>query len=614
MGQMLRLVRTPWLRILPLAAGSACGGGGDACSATDPGCDSLAAPSHLAAVVVSVSEIALTWRDNATGEGGFELERAASPTTPFALVAAPGPNTTTYRDLTVTAATGYSYRVRAINASARSAYSQAVSTATPEARVIVENLSDVLNGDVASPVRLAASPGPDGISLREAISAVSTSTVPYEITFAAALLGGTLEVLTPLPYLKARGTRLLGLRTSSGTPGITISAGPSPARATITVAASDVAVSFLRFTNLRVFGAIVVLVGPTRGGEAGPPEITNVRIEDNDFDNAGIATEGGGVGIGSNPGSAGTSVRGVTVARNRFHHFKGDAPAVGLHASGMQPSIEGVDIVDNVFVACSFSINVVTIGAAQAAIRDIRIVRNTFLNAELNAISLEHNGTEALGGTITRVLVSGNRFAGAPAGVQALVMWGGLKGGRNNIVSSVWFHNNIVERHGQGVHLIGGMGNSRDNRVENVQLANNTFYRTDRAVSAQANAGTEDIGNTIAGLDVRNSIFWSTAEADFWNEVTPAHVSLSITSAPAFLGSNGNFSADPLFTAPAMGDFRLQAGSPAIDKGTTAFAPVLDMFCRPRVGAPDLGALEFGSVQSICSASLPGFPANLRGH
>jgi hypothetical protein len=232
------------------------------------------------------------------------------------------------------------------------------------------------------------------------------------------------------------------------------------------------------------------------------------------------------------------------------------------------------------------------------------------LDAE-SAITIESNGQAVTGGTMARILVTGNRFSAARGDFQALVMWGGLNGAKGNTVSSVWFHNNIVERYAGGVFVLGGYGGARDNRVENVQIANSTFYRTDKPVSVQTNATADDSGNTVAGIDVRNSIFWNNPNKDFWNEMTPDLVSFSITTHPGYTGGNGNFSGDPVLAAPETGDFRLQAGSPAIDRGTAALAPSFDMFCRPRVGPPDLGALEFGSSQSACSTALPGFPVSL---
>jgi hypothetical protein len=56
-----------------------------------------------------------------------------------------------------------------------------------------------------------------------------------------------------------------------------------------------------------------------------------------------------------------------------------------------------------------------------------------------------------------------------------------------------------------------------------------------------------------------------------------------------------NLYGDPLFVSPAWGtegDYHLQAGSPAIDVGTTEGAPTVDLEGSPRDAEPDLGAYE----------------------
>ncbi|KUK13082.1 MAG: Parallel beta-helix repeat, partial [bacterium 42_11] len=61
------------------------------------------------------------------------------------------------------------------------------------------------------------------------------------------------------------------------------------------------------------------------------------------------------------------------------------------------------------------------------------------------------------------------------------------------------------------------------------------------------------------------------------------------------LGS-GNIYGDPLFVNPAWGtegDYHLQAGSPAINAGTTQDAPTVDLENKPRDAQPDIGAYEF---------------------
>jgi hypothetical protein len=52
---------------------------------------------------------------------------------------------------------------------------------------------------------------------------------------------------------------------------------------------------------------------------------------------------------------------------------------------------------------------------------------------------------------------------------------------------------------------------------------------------------------------------------------------------------------DPLVVDAELSTFdgHLQAGSPAIDRGTPAGAPPFDLEGNPRVGPPDIGAFEF---------------------
>ena len=80
-------------------------------------------------------QVSLTWRDNATNETGFVVERCTGAgCTNFAQIAAPGPRNNTgnvtYVDTTVTAGNTYLYRVAAVNAAGPSRYTY-VTLATP---------------------------------------------------------------------------------------------------------------------------------------------------------------------------------------------------------------------------------------------------------------------------------------------------------------------------------------------------------------------------------------------------------------------------------------------------------------------------------------------------
>jgi hypothetical protein len=61
--------------------------------------------------------------------------------------------------------------------------------------------------------------------------------------------------------------------------------------------------------------------------------------------------------------------------------------------------------------------------------------------------------------------------------------------------------------------------------------------------------------------------------------------------------ATGTIGGDPKFVSynpTATGDYRLQSGSPAINKGLAASAPTTDILgvARPKGGAVDLGAYE----------------------
>jgi endoglucanase len=97
-----------------------------------PGAASLNAPSGLAATAASSSEVNLTWSDNATSEGGFELDRATNSAFTSGLVTATLSANTISRTITgLTAATTYYFRVRAVTSVGASEYSGTASVTTP---------------------------------------------------------------------------------------------------------------------------------------------------------------------------------------------------------------------------------------------------------------------------------------------------------------------------------------------------------------------------------------------------------------------------------------------------------------------------------------------------
>lgn len=90
-------------------------------------------PRDLAAVAVSSSSIALTWRDTSRREIGFEIERATGATGVFVPVATVVKNTTAWTSTGLVAGTTYRYRVRTVGRRATSAWSNVAAATTPPA-------------------------------------------------------------------------------------------------------------------------------------------------------------------------------------------------------------------------------------------------------------------------------------------------------------------------------------------------------------------------------------------------------------------------------------------------------------------------------------------------
>ena len=104
-------------------------------SATNGPATPPSSPTALAAAALSNSQISLSWTDNSADEDGFKIERKTGANGMYAQVATVGVNATGYTDSAgLSASTLYYYRVRAVNPSGDSGYSNeasATSSASP---------------------------------------------------------------------------------------------------------------------------------------------------------------------------------------------------------------------------------------------------------------------------------------------------------------------------------------------------------------------------------------------------------------------------------------------------------------------------------------------------
>lgn len=80
------------------------------------------APSNLNASAINDTQVNLSWKDNSSNEGGFEIQRKKAGGT-FSTIASVGGDVTSYKDKNVSGETTYYYQVRAYNAGGNSAFS-----------------------------------------------------------------------------------------------------------------------------------------------------------------------------------------------------------------------------------------------------------------------------------------------------------------------------------------------------------------------------------------------------------------------------------------------------------------------------------------------------------
>lgn len=153
----------------------------------------------------------------------------------------------------------------------------------------------------------------------------------------------------------------------------------------------------------------------------------------------------------------------------------------------------------------------------------------------------------------------------------------------NNVVSESWYGPLSVSDHGH-----------------HIRVANNIFYRNGQ--SAWSTAQGSNGGTQLTDETCFEGSFWdyNLYHPDFtWPVKNPTYDAHSL------------FGPDPQFATPEASDFRLSAGSPAIDAGCSwgDFNYDLEGHFRPHGLAWDMGAYEYNSNYAPPSGEIEPIPA-----
>lgn len=286
------------------------------------------------------------------------------------------------------------------------------------ADVIVDTVSDIVDGDVSSPRALIANPGPNGISLREAIQATNNAPGPHTIGFADTLAGQTIALNSPL-FVTRDGVTLTGLPGPDGQPSIVLDGRGMTiglcCRAILFIHASDFSLTRLKITGVTNVG-IVIRAGETMFPPSAPQQVKNIRIEHNIFDNSGV--DGGlpaAIRVWMDPegGSVGATIANVRIAHNTFRHYTDSG--IIVNSEGTACTIRDLVIQANTFDDIWAQLELASNRGSGNRIIGSRIIGNRFLNGTV-PILVGHigydRGLPTSENLIADTMIRGNVFSG----------------------------------------------------------------------------------------------------------------------------------------------------------------------------------------------------------
>lgn len=367
--------------------------------------------------------------------------------------------------------------------------------ASGEVTIVVTSSSDALNGDTSNSSALQASPGPDGISLREAIQATNNDPGSYAIRFTPDLAGHTIDVSTnnggPLT-LTGGNVSMDGDITGDGRPDITLRRAGGAGGPGLQISSGG---NTLHAIALQRF-FIGVLIQPVPADTARPSE---KPYAGNTV--SGLAISGGENGIGLSPntgsrwldtkilgntmtvtedfgisvqvmGAAGDRVEGVTIERNT------------VRVAAQPPAGE--------CLAPGFAISVVSGGAegdAHGRISDVLIDHNSVSGNPAVGIMVGPGGSGGFASTVERVRILDNRvdlkeergphcLAGGGVRQEIVLVAGDDNGTRtpehDNVLQDVEVRGNWLTT-GEGIRVFAGSGGAR-NAVRRMRIIGNTIH------------------------------------------------------------------------------------------------------------------------------------------
>lgn len=247
-------------------------------------------------------------------------------------------------------------------------------------------------------------------------------------------------------------------------------------------------------------------------------------------------------------------------------------------------------------------IGIVDSGAAESTeILNNTIVRNSTTGANGGGISLFGSGTETISGNIISENTATGFSSSCPAGGGVSVQGHASPLIVNNLIAG-----NRAGCKGGGVYWLLVPAGANGPYLTNNTIAGNTAAQGSGVFADGFDAQAQFVNNIVSAPSGQYAVYCG----NFNNTTPPTFLFNDIVGdvGSAYggicndqTGLNGNISLDPLFFDSTNADFRLTAGSPAIDAGTAANAPTVDLDgnLRPIDGNNDgLAAFDIGAFEA----------------
>lgn len=512
----------------------------------------------------------------------------------------------------------------------RSALSQA---AVPEGEIIiVTNANEEINGNTSNPAALIADPGPDGISLREAMLAAEGSSEFDIIRFTPSLKGSVIDNLYGLPTIGQGNIMIDGNIDGDSTPDIIID-GINSARDTgfVIYGGSHVRIKGFEIRNFDKHGISIspdsaggkvvvediflyqnliyntamntieiniwqqnhtaihdveivsntlqysgggIAVHAGMGEDASDNEVSGISIRNNTIDNPGY-----NIAVFISPASSSflsrNTIKNVEIRGNQIRNHLNTSILIDSsnQVSCNNNTTENITVADNVIDAEHVTIEVVGESGMYSTgnlINGLYITGNVLTRGGIQISGA--TGTSAHDNAITTVQIERNHISSCMA--NGIFLMAGSGGSYRNQLQNVTLRDNLVNDCADaGILLHGDTSYSPNNTISNVLITNQTLVNNGNSWAGGLNINTKDASNTITGVTFTNSILWGNAFADsIRGALVPAVVANNLFGDLRFVGSNGNFYQDPQFVDPAAANFRLQAASACVDGGDPSAA------------------------------------------